>query len=211
MLLEGDSLAVANGPHVGHLQGSFCMGRRCAPTKKAISTFRQVLAGVTPEQTSYTTPCASFDVGQLINHTISTQHMVIDALQDKPFNMSGVEVARDEQAAAFDRSAADAVTELRRDGAPDKVITLPFGTFSCGKFMGLAVLDTFQHAWDLAKATGQKTDLHAELAESLMDLAVAHMANVPRGEEPAPYGPEQTAPAGAPAADRLAAFLGRAV
>lgn len=77
--------------------------------------------------------------------------------------------------------------------------------------MGLAMLDTFQHAWDLAKATGQKTDLHAELAESLMDLAVAHMANVPRGEEPAPYGPEQTAPAGAPAADRLAAFLGRAV
>lgn len=44
-----------------------------------------------------------------------------------------------------------------------------------------------------------------------MDLAVAHMANVPRGEEPAPYRPEQTAPAGAPAADRLAAFLGRAV
>ncbi len=46
---------------------------------------------------------------------------------------------------------------------------------------------------------------------NLMGLAVAHMAYAPRGEEPAPYGPEQTAPAGAPAAARLAAFLGRVV
>ncbi len=177
----------------------------------AIATFRQALVGVAPEQITSATPCASFDVAQLIDHTIGTQHMVIDALQDKPYNTNGVEVARAEQAAAFDRAAADAVAELRSDGAMDKAVTLPFGTFSAEKLMGLAALDTFQHAWDLAKATGQDTDLDAELAESLMDLAVAHMAHVPRGEEPAPYGPEQTAPAGAPAADRLAAFLGRVV
>jgi uncharacterized protein (TIGR03086 family) len=177
----------------------------------AIATFRQVLVGVAPEQITSATPCASFDVAQLIDHTIGTQHMVTDALQDKPFNTTGVEVARSEQAAAFDRAAADAVAELHRDGALDKAVTLPFGTFSGEKLMGLAALDTFQHAWDLAKATGQGTDLDAELAESLMGLAVAHMAHVPRGEEPAPYGPEQTAPAGAPAADRLAAFLGRVV
>lgn len=177
----------------------------------AIATFRQVLVDVTPEQITSATPCASFDVGQLIDHTIGTQHMVTDALQDKPFNMAGVEVARSEQAAAFDGAAADAVAELRRDGAMDRAVTLPFGTFSGEKLMGLAALDTFQHAWDLARATGQDTDLEPELAESLMELAVAHMAHVPRGEEPAPYGPEQTAPEGAPPADRLAAFLGRVV
>ena len=93
----------------------------------------------------------------------------------------------------------------------DKAVTLPFGTISGEKLMGLAALDTFQHAWDLAETTGQDTDLNAELAESLMDLAVAHMAHVQRGEEPAPYGPKQPAPTGAPAADRLAAFLGRSV
>ncbi len=177
----------------------------------AIGTFRQVLMGVTPEQITSATPCASFDVAQLIDHTIGTQHMVTDALQDKPFNMTGVQVTRSEQAAAFERAAADAVAELRRDGAIDKAVTLPFGTFSGEKLMDLAALDTYQHAWDLAKATGQDTDLNANLAESLMDVAVTHMAHAPRGEEPAPYGPEQPAPAGAPAADRLAAFLGRIV
>lgn len=39
---------------------------------------------------------------------------------------------------------------------------------------------------DLAKATGQATDPDAELAGSLMDVAVAHMAHAPRGKEPAP-------------------------
>jgi hypothetical protein len=67
----------------------------------AIATFRQVLAGVAPGQITSATPCASFDVAQLIDHTIGTQHMVTDALQDKPFNMTGVEVAHGEQGEAF--------------------------------------------------------------------------------------------------------------
>ncbi len=179
--------------------------------EQSIAEFRQVLAAVSPDHLVDSTPCASFNVAQLIDHTIGTQHMIIDALQDKPFNMTGVEVAPGEKVAAFDRAAADAVAELHRDGAMDKSVTLPFGTFSGAELMGLGVLDTFQHAWDLAKATGQDTDLAPGLAAALMGPAVAHMAHAPRGEEPAPYAPEQPAPAGAPAADRLAAFLGRAV
>ncbi len=177
----------------------------------AIGTFRRVLAGVTPDQIGWPTPCASFDVAQLIDHAIGTQHMVTNAMQESGSDLTGVDVPIDDQAAAFDRAAADAVAVLSRDGAMDKVVTLPFGTFSGQKLMGLAALDTFQHAWDLAKATGQGTDADARLAESLMGVAGAHMAHAPRGDEPAPYGPEQSAPAGAGPADRLAAFLGRVV
>jgi uncharacterized protein (TIGR03086 family) len=179
--------------------------------EQAIAEFRQVLAAVTTDQGNDSTPCASFNVTQLVNHTIGTQHMIVDALQDKPFNLTGVELAPGAQTAAFDQAASDAVAELQRPGAMDTSVTLPFGTFSGEQLMGLGVLDTFQHAWDLAKATGQNTDLAPQMAEALMVQAVAHLAHAPRGEEPAPYGPEQTAPEGAPAADRLAAFLGRAV
>ena len=179
--------------------------------EQAIDEFRKVLAAGTPDQYGDTTPCASFNVAQLVDHTIGTQLMIIDALQDKPFNLTGVEVAPGEQAAAFDRAAADAVAELNRDGAMTKGVTLPFGSFTGEQLMGLGVLDTFQHAWDLAKATGQDTDLGPEMAEALMGPAVAHMDHVPRGPEPAPYAPEQPVPDGASAADRLAAFLGRAV
>ena len=61
--------------------------------EQAIAEFRQVLAAVTTDQFSDSTPCASFNVTQLIDHTIGTQHMIVDALRDKPFNMTGVEVA----------------------------------------------------------------------------------------------------------------------
>jgi len=179
--------------------------------EEAIAEFRTVLAAVTPAQVGDSTPCASFNVAQLVYHTIATQYMVVDALQGKPFNTTPVEVAPSVQSATFDRAAADAVAELERDGAMEQRVTLPFGSFSGAELMGLGILDTFQHAWDLAKATGQDTDLAPAMAEALMAPAVAHMAHAPRGEEPAPYGPEQPAPADATAADRLAAFLGRVV
>ncbi len=179
--------------------------------EEAIAEFRTVLAGVTPAQFGDSTPCASFNVAQLVDHTIGTQYMVVDALQGKPFNTTPVEVAPSEQVVTFDRAAADAIAELTRDGALEQQVTLPFGSFSGAVLMGLGVLDTFQHAWDLAKATGQGTDLAPAMAEALMVVAVAHMEHAPRGEEPAPYAPEQPAPADASAADRLAAFLGRAV
>ena len=179
--------------------------------ESTLAVFGRVLARVAPDQFDGPTPSASFDVAQLVDHTIATQCMITDALQDRPFNMAGVQVAPAEQADAFDRARADAVAELRRPGAMEKVVVMPFGTFPVEHLIELSALDTFQHAWDLAKATGQDTDLAPDLVEALMAVAVDHMAHAPRGEEPAPYGPERTAPAGASAADRLAAFLGRAV
>jgi uncharacterized protein (TIGR03086 family) len=177
----------------------------------AIAEFRQVLTAVTPDQIGAPTPCASFNVAQLIDHTIGTQRMVTEALRGESFGGAGVEDASDNQAVSYHRAAADAVAVLHLDGALEKTVTLPFGTFSGEHLMRLATLDTFQHAWDLAAATGQDTGLDARLADSLMDVAVAHMVHAPRGDEPAPYGPEQTVPEGAPSADRLAAFLGRAI
>jgi uncharacterized protein (TIGR03086 family) len=153
-----------------------------------IAVFRRILEQVSPDQVDDPTPCASFNVAQLIDHTIATQHMIIDALQDKPFNMAGVQVAPDEQAAAFDLAAANAVAELHRDGAMDKILEMPFGTFPGQHLVELCALDTFQHAWDLAKATGQNTDLAPDITEALMAVAVDHMAHAPRGQEPAPYG-----------------------
>ncbi len=77
--------------------------------------------------------------------------------------------------------------------------------------LGLSVTDIFTHAWDLAKATGQSTDLDAGIAGALLEAARSSVQDSFRGPEGAPFGPEHAAPAGATAADRLAAFLGREV
>ncbi len=89
--------------------------------------------------------------------------------------------------------------------------TLPFGTMPGSAFMGLATTDTFVHAWDLAKSTGQSTDLDPTMAAALLAQSKAAIQDSFRGPEGAPFGPEAEAPADASDADRLAAFLGRTV
>jgi uncharacterized protein (TIGR03086 family) len=76
--------------------------------------------------------------------------------------------------------------------------------------LGLAAIEQFTHGWDLARATGQPTDLDPELAEDLLLLAKEAVLEEFRGpNELALFGPAVDPPESAGPADRLAAFLGR--
>lgn len=92
-----------------------------------------------------------------------------------------------------------------------KTISLPFGDMPGAAFVGLASTDTFVHGWDLAKATGQSTDLDSDLAAALLAQSRQSISDAFRSPEGAVFGLEQTAPDGATNADQLAAFLGRTV
>jgi uncharacterized protein (TIGR03086 family) len=113
--------------------------------------------------------------------------------------------------AAFDEVSTACIEAFGAPGVMERMITLPFGEMPGAAVMGLATTDTFQHGWDLAKATGQSTDLAPDLATALLAQSKAAISHAFRGPEGAPFGPEHSAPDGAPAADQLAAFLGREV
>jgi uncharacterized protein (TIGR03086 family) len=114
--------------------------------------------------------------------------------------------------AAFDEGSKSDLAAFSAEGAMERIMHLPFGDMPGAAFVGLAATDTFVHGWDLAKATGQATDLNPALAEALLAGARQAIPDAIRGEDgKAPFGPEQQAPAGASNADRLAAFLGRTV
>jgi uncharacterized protein (TIGR03086 family) len=92
----------------------------------------------------------------------------------------------------------------------DKTMKLPFGDVPGGVYVMIASTDMFTHAWDLAKATGQSTDLDPELAAQLLEFARVALHEEMRGPDGvAPFGLEVRVDDGAPAADRLAAFMGR--
>ena len=94
----------------------------------------------------------------------------------------------------------------------EKTIKLPFGEFPGAAFCALATTDTFTHGWDLAKATGQSTDLAPALAAELLVGARASIPDQFRGPDGvAPFGAQVEPPASATEADKLAAFLGRSV
>ena len=92
------------------------------------------------------------------------------------------------------------------------MVDLPFGTMPASVLVGIATTDTFTHAWDIAKATGQSTDLDPEFAAELLARAQATIPDAMRGDDGvAMFGPKREASADASTADQLAAFLGREV
>ena len=182
-----------------------------APYEQAINSTRAVLTGIGPDQLDAATPCASWKVSDLVNHVVGGQYMFHSALQGRPPS-AAADFAAGDFVASFDEGAAQAMAAFQADGALDRRVRLPFGELPGAQLLYLAATDTFVHGWDLAKATGQPTDLAPELAVQLLDGARKAMSDSMRGPDgAAPFGPEQKAPEGASNADQLAAFLGRTV
>ncbi|MEO5901408.1 MAG: TIGR03086 family metal-binding protein [Ilumatobacteraceae bacterium] len=184
-----------------------------AALENAIKSTRAVLAGVHPEQLQTATPCASWDVAGLIDHIVGGQYFFATfASGAAPSSDAPPAFALGDFLATFDQGAAACVAAFSADGVMDAILHLPFGDMPGSAFVGLAATDTFVHGWDLARATGQNSDLDPALAAGLLEGARPAIGPMMRGDDgQAPFGPETTAPADASNADRLAAFLGRSV
>jgi uncharacterized protein (TIGR03086 family) len=182
---------------------------------QAFADTRAVLANVKPDQLDLQSPCASWKVRDVINHLVGGSQWFgasVNAGESPEFDEAAMSKFADgDYMAEFDKGVATTVAAFDAPGAQEKMVKLPFGTMPGSAFMGLAMTDTFTHGWDVAKATGQSTDIDPKLAEQLLAGSKMAIQDAFRGPEPAPFGPEQQAPAGATAADQLAAFLGRTV
>jgi uncharacterized protein (TIGR03086 family) len=180
------------------------------PLQQAITSTRAVLAGVTRDQLDSPTPCKSWTVAQLVDHIVGGQYFFTAMAKGEQASGDPPKFADGDFLAAFDEGSASCVAAFSQEGAMERVMHLPFGDMPGAAFVNIAATDTFTHGWDLAKATGQPTDLNPGLAEALLAGAQRGVPASFRGPEgKAPFGPEQQAPAGAKNADRLAAFLGR--
>ena len=181
---------------------------------QAFASTAGVLAGVEAQQLSAETPCASWKVRELINHVVGgTVYFAVAAETGvAPTGGDAIDYCDGDFVTEFNKGAARAVKAFEADGVMDKTLRLPFGELPGGVFVNIATGDTFTHGWDLARATGQSTDLDPELATTLLAFAEAFLSDAMRGPDgAAPFGPRQQAPAGAGPADKLAAFMGRQV
>ncbi|HZU71486.1 MAG TPA: TIGR03086 family metal-binding protein [Acidimicrobiales bacterium] len=181
--------------------------------ERAYAAANAVLAGVEQEDLSKPTPCASWDVRSLINHMAGAARFFgVTARTGKGPQDPDEDVAASDFRARFSSLADEAVAAFSAEGTLEKTMTLPFGEVPGSVVMNMAATDAFVHAWDLARATGQPSDLDPELAEQLLVAARQMLQPGMRGPDgERAFGPEQPAPPGAPAADRLAAFMGRCV
>lgn len=178
--------------------------------QRAFALTRGVLAKVTPDQYGLPTPCASWTVRDLIGHIVGgTSYFA--ATVSSGTRSDGDDVDFTDLLGCYDRGTAGAVAAFEA-APPDASVDLGFATLAASVFMQIATADNLTHAWDLAKATGQATDLDADLCDTMLDRVSGFLSDALRGEDgQRPFGPKQVAPTGATAAERLAAFMGRAV
>lgn len=182
---------------------------------RCFASTRGVLANVTPEQLEGAeTPCASWSVKELVDHIVNgtTWFATIAETGAPPGEDVFPAFTPDTLVDVFDAGSARAVKAFAADGAMERIMHLPFGDLPGAAFVFIACGDTFTHGWDLAKATGQSTDLDPLTAVELLEIARPMLPDAFRGEDgQAPFGPEQEVPAGATEADKVAAFMGRRV
>lgn len=183
---------------------------------RAVASTAAVLGGVKADHMDAASPCASWKVRDVLNHVIGANDWYLSAFgvaPSAPSSEGSPDFASGDFQLAFAEGAAAARAAFAAPGALDKTVDLPWGPTPAIALLGMACTDTFQHGWDLAKATGQSTDLDPELAADLLVGSKASIQDAFRGPDGsgAPFGAEQAAPAGASAADQLAAFLGRVV
>jgi uncharacterized protein (TIGR03086 family) len=177
----------------------------------AFASTTGVLAGVSTGDLDRATPCASWHVRELVNHIVGGAGWFaeIAATGETP-SREDPDFSAGDFKAVYNEGSARCVAAFDADGAMERIMKLPFGQMPGTAFVNIATVDVFAHGWDLAKATGQPTDLDSALAAQLLVIAQASLPDTFRGPEgQAPFGPKVEAPAGGSAADQLAAFLGR--
>lgn len=167
-----------------------------------------VIAGIGPGRLGDPTPCTEWDVRVLINHLVSGNLRFAAMITGEPGPGREDDVLGADPLAAFRGSVAALRAAFDADGVMDRTFRTPTGEGPGRMLAGLRVCELTVHGWDLAAATGQPRDLDPAVVE--FASGVFRGRPLPRGG-PAPFAAEQQAPAGAPAADRLAAFAGRQV
>ena len=174
--------------------------------QRAQDAFAGVLAHVSPEQFASPTPCSEWTIQDLIEHVIGgNEHVGIWS------GSTGEPDARPDDIVAAHRAAAAAAPGvLARPDGMSTMFKLPFAESPGQIFIGMRTSDVLTHAWDLAACTGQSTDIDPELAVEQLAAARAFVSPQFRGPGK-PFGDEQECPSDRPAADQLAAFLGRKV
>jgi uncharacterized protein (TIGR03086 family) len=173
-----------------------------------------VLRGVTSDQYDADTPCRSWRVRDLINHMVAATHWFAESV-DTGVAPEGdddvsVDVTGGDVLAAYADGSKRMIAAFSELDAMDRTVKLPFADVPAPAFSKLAAMDQYVHAWDLAKATKQPTDVMPDFAEELLVFCKQAITDEMRGPEGvALFRPEVAISNKASAPDRLAAYLGR--
>lgn len=168
-------------------------------------TFWETRVDAIGDQWSAATPCAGWNVHDLVNHVVGEELWAVPLLHGATIAEVGSrfdgDLLGEDPVATCHRAAAEAAA-AGEESVPDQPVHLSYGDEGADEYLRQLAADHLVHGWDLAVATGADPRLDPELvaavAEWFADREELYRAVGVIGPHAAPGGDPQT--------DLLAAF-----
>lgn len=178
--------------------------------RQALDATGAIVAGIRPDQLDDPSPCAGWDVRELLNHVVGGNLWVKPLVDGRTIADVGDELdgdqLGDDHVAAYERSAAQAAASFSADGAMDAMVAVSYGPVPGSMYCGHRFIDVLIHGWDLAKGTGQDTTLDPALVAACWTVVEPELSIL---EGSGMFGTAQPVPDDADPATKLLAALGR--
>ena len=182
--MTADNEIPSNGPDVDALAS-------------AVRVTADIIGGVPRGSGSTRTPCPDYDVDALVTHLLGWAANFADKVNGhEPATEPGAVTLGTDPGMDYLIAGAQIVEGYRR------------GTHADALPLGVVLMETVTHGWDLARATGQATPYDDSSAEIALAAGRSMLAPEYRGADKS-FGLEVPVATTAPALDQLVAFMGR--
>ncbi|HYZ69271.1 MAG TPA: TIGR03086 family metal-binding protein [Mycobacterium sp.] len=187
--------------------------------RAAVSASVAIVNYVTPNDLHRSTPCAGWNLSQLLSH-MTVQHRGFaaaargDGADPAPWDIATVtDAVTADPAGAYAAAAADVLEAFAAEGVLAASFALPeFGpgaAFPGSQAIGFHFVDYVVHGWDVARAIDQPFVLPADVISTVLPLAFAVPDGDFRTAPDSPFARAIDAAEGVSDLDRILLHLGR--
>ncbi|MGI9622052.1 MAG: TIGR03086 family metal-binding protein [Acidimicrobiales bacterium] len=147
----------------------------------ALANTTRLVAGVSDDQWDNPTPCADWNVRELVTHTVGVMANFASGAAGNGAvgDPADFDLGADPGATCAG-VAADCVANWTARGELESNITLGTNEFPGAVAININMLDAYVHGWDIAEATGQDAGLDAELCAGITTFARQVVPESPR-------------------------------
>lgn len=139
--------------------------------KATVEHFGSIVVAIRPDQWHLPTPCADWNVHELVNHVTGEDLWTAPLLEGLTIAEVGDkfdgDVLGDDPVAAWTGACTEALVAAASPGATDVTTHLSFGDFPGSEYLWQLAADHLIHGWDLASAVGADTTLAPELVTAI--------------------------------------------
>jgi len=138
--------------------------------RRAVEAFGRQVHAVKDDQWHDRTPCADWDVRELVRHLVYESVWTAPIFEGRTIAEVGDrfegDLLGDDPIGAWDASAGPAVDAVQGEGAMGRIVHLSFGDVPGEEYASQLFADYLIHSWDLATAIGADDALDGELVEA---------------------------------------------